>query len=136
MRAKKIFGPSLPILKGKTIRQAPKPVVSDYVAVPLQILTKNQDMVLTGDIFFINQALFLVMLSQNIRLTTAHYLKDRKPPTIAVALKQAMAVYAKWGFKVVQILMDGKFEPLCDQLNEAGIDLNIALSNEHMLQIK
>ena len=62
---------------------------------PPQILTKNQDVVLTGDIFFVNQAPFLVTLSQNIRLTTTHYLKDHKPLTIAVALKQAMAVYAK-----------------------------------------
>ena len=41
-----------------------------------------------------------------------------------------------WGFKVVWILMDGKFEPLHDELNQAGIDLNIAAANEHIPQIK
>ena len=36
----------------------------------------------------------------------------------------------------MQILMDGKFEPLRNELNEASINLNIAAANEHVPQIE
>ena len=53
-----------------------------------------------------------------------------------MALDQTMAIYAKQGFKVVWILMDGEFELLHNDLNQASIDLNIAAANEHVPQIK
>lgn len=41
----KIYVPSVPILKGKTIRKAPDKVISDYIVVPPSILSANQDLV-------------------------------------------------------------------------------------------
>ena len=36
----------------------------------------------------------------------------------------------------MQILMDGEFEPLHNDLNQAGINLNVTAANKHVPQIK
>ena len=77
----------MPILKGKTIRHALDQVTSDYVAVPPQILSANQHIMISGDIFFVNGIPFLTTISHTIQLTTAHYLIDQKPSTIMKGLE-------------------------------------------------
>ena len=54
------------MLKGKTIRHAPDQVISDYVAVPPQILSTNQHIMISGDIFFVNGIPFLTTISHTI----------------------------------------------------------------------
>ena len=49
--AKKIYSPSVPISKGKTMHQALIPVISDYIMVPPKILIENHNIILAGDIF-------------------------------------------------------------------------------------
>jgi hypothetical protein len=77
-RAEKIYGPSVQILKAKTTRQAPNRVVSDYVAVPPQILSANKHVTLSRDLFFGNKAPFFATISDHIKFTTAEHIANRK----------------------------------------------------------
>ena len=120
------------MLKCKTIRHTLDQVMSDYVAVPPQILTANQHIVISGDIFFINGVPFLTTLSHTIHLTTAHYLADQKLSTILKGLKKVLAIYSNRGFTMKCALMDGQFEPLHEDLMSLGIDLNMMAANEHV----
>ena len=120
------------MLKGKTVRHAPQPVVSDYIAVPPEILSANQHIVISGDIFFVNKIPFLTMISQTICLTTTHYLTDQKPSTILKEIKKVLAIYANWGFIVKCALMNRQFKLLCEDLTSIGIDLNMMAANEHI----
>ena len=130
--AENIYRPSVPSLKGKTTHTMPSPVVSDYVAVPPEILSANCDVMLTGDIFFVNQAPFLATVSENIQLMMAQYIKDCTAPTLLVAILKVQAIYHARGFSIRCILMDNEFELLCDNFMQNGIDLNVPAANEHI----
>ena len=50
-QAEKIFSPSVPILKRKTVHKTPDPVAMDYITVPKSILAANKNITLFSDIF-------------------------------------------------------------------------------------
>ena len=122
----------MPMLKGKTVRHAPDQVTSDYMAVPPQILSANQHIMISGDIFFVNGVPFLTTISHTIQLTTTHYLTNQKPSTIMKGLKKVSVIYSNRGFTLKHALMNGQFEPFREDLMSHGIDLNMMAANEHV----
>ena len=92
-RAEKIYGPSVYILKGKTTRQNPLSVISDYVAIPPAILSANRYVTLSGDLFFVNKVSFFATISDHIKFTTAEHIINRKIEQLVQASKHVQAVY-------------------------------------------
>jgi hypothetical protein len=134
--AEKIYGPSVPILKGKTTRQTPLTIASDYVAVPPQILSANKYVTLSGDLFFVNKAPFFATISHHLKFTTAEHISNRKLPQLIQASKNVQDIYKARGFQVKYMLMDGEFVPMKLDLASAGIVLNTTAANEHVPRIE
>jgi hypothetical protein len=132
----KIFGPSLPILKGKTTRCTPLSALSDSVAVPPQILSANQHVSLSGNLFFVSNIPFFATISDHIKFTIAGHIVNHKLPQLVLASKHVQAIYTARVFTVKSMLMDGEFVPLQHDLSVAGIVINTTAANEHVPKIE
>jgi hypothetical protein len=75
--AVRVFGRNRAIIKGKTTRETPERVVTDYVDVPREILDALKELTLAMDILFANQLPFLVSVGRGVKFTTIEYLKKR-----------------------------------------------------------
>ena len=75
--AKVIFGPSLPQLKGKSVREKPQRAEPEYVRVPKEIIDLNRYITLVADVMFVGGLPFLISLSRRVRFVTIQYMPRR-----------------------------------------------------------
>jgi hypothetical protein len=123
------------MLKGRTVCQAEQHVDVVHKELPKLILEHYQDVTLSMDIMFNERFIFLITLSQGIRFCTAQMILDQKNSTILRVMEQVKNVYAKRGFRITTILMDGQFEHLKTKLTGMGITANTTSRDEHVSEI-
>ena len=76
--AEKIYGKSDAVLKGRTTRRKPNPVIDDTIDLPRELRERFADLVLCMDNIFICGLCFLAMIDKTIRVRNAFYLKNRQ----------------------------------------------------------
>ena len=74
-------------LKGKTVRRQPDAVEIDCVEVPRDVLEAHHDVVLTGDVFFLQGHPFLVTLSHVIKFNAVEDSFNVTTENLEVALE-------------------------------------------------
>jgi hypothetical protein len=84
--ANKIFGPDLATIRGKTVRQKPERVVTDYVEILRDFFEKHYRNTLVTDIMFVNLVPFLVLASRSLNLITIKHAPQRTASKIAYLL--------------------------------------------------
>jgi hypothetical protein len=131
--ANKIFGPDRPTLRGNIVRIKPSPVVTDYVQIPREIVSLNNNVTLLINIMFVNSLPFMVSVSRKIKFTTLEFLHGRKQPQLVTSIKN-INLYQTRGFTVDTTLMDRKFECLRSDL--AGLNLNTTSAREHVPDVE
>ena len=136
--AERIFGPEVGSLMGKTVRKTPKAVQATYTNIPATIMSRYRKVTLAGDIMFVNKLPFFVTISRNIRFSTSEFLSNRKSDTIFKAITHVHQTYAKRGFNIEVILMDGEFDKdgLVGDVAELGININCVAAEEHVPEIE
>jgi hypothetical protein len=82
--AKKIFGPDIATLKGKTTRRAPIPIIEDRIEIPRELITAQYSVTLCIDGMKVNDISFLTTISKNLMYQTARYVQR---PLASIYLK-------------------------------------------------
>lgn len=105
--AEDLFGPSLPGLLGKTTQCKPSPVKTKISRIPLPVLERYREVILSWDVMKINGNNFLVCISHNIRFGTAVMLDSGKIEHMAGKIRVINKLYKQRGFVIVEARMDG-----------------------------
>ena len=79
---------------------------------------------------FVNGLPFLTTFSRDIRFGTAEHVPSRTAKQLANSLMKVVKLYAKGGFVVRNLLMDGEFEKFKPEISL--IYLNISAAREHV----
>ena len=107
MGSERINGPNVQVLRGKTVRTKPSPVVTDFVTVPHAIIEENRNVTLSVDVMFLNRIPFLTSISRHLNFTTAETLHNHTTSQLVQCVTNVKTLYSKIGFNVSTALMDG-----------------------------
>ena len=128
-----VYGKSIAMLKGKTVKSAPSVVRQNIMEIPKEIRVLHKKVTLCIDVFFVNKIPFFLTYSLVICFLSVTHLTGQKAPDIFKALKAMCNYYLQHGFQVVFIKGDGAFKPLQEYMDTVygAPQLNTTSANEH-----
>ena len=110
-RASKMYGANIEVLKGKTVRTKSDPVISDYIAVPEDVLQANRNVTFSADIMFVNKIHFFTTVSRDIKFTTVEDIETQTLKQLAESTNKVRALYSARGFKLYKRQFGRRFYP-------------------------
>ena len=108
----KMWGPSVPSMKGKTTRSSPDSVdinVEHITIIPPYILENHANIVLCVDVMKVNKVPFLAIIGTIVKFGSVSELRNMKTLTITAVLTVALQIYHNTGFRVICIAYDNAF---------------------------
>ena len=123
--AEEIFGPSVSRLKGKSTRRAPKPVRSDWIEIPKELMLKHRELELCMDTMFVNDVQMLTAIDRTIRFRSVVPVESRAHTAYFRALDVILRHYNSAGFLIRTIHCDREYESMMDSVKD---DLNVTMN--------
>ena len=130
--AEHIFGPETECLTGKTVKNTGIAVHTNLTNLPFQILERYLSVTLSVDIMWINRIRFFLTQSRHIRFITSQAVMSATALSLGGCIKKFVGVYMQRSFRIVEMHMDGHFQPLRGALAKTKIPMNICLEAEHV----
>ena len=109
---KKIFGPNVGTIKGKTTRRRPTPVIEDLIDIPRELKMAQQKVTVAIDGMTVNSLKFLTSIALNLYYRTAQYLRNSTASDLKDVIAEIFQVYRSGGFIIVELRCDNEFQPL------------------------
>jgi hypothetical protein len=104
--SEKIFGPDMSSLKGKSTRRKPKPVRSDLIEIPKEIITKHHDIDLCMDAMYVNECGMLTEIDRPIKFRSLVPMNTKQHVEYYRALDQILQHYNRAGLVISTIHCD------------------------------
>jgi hypothetical protein len=130
-RAEAIYGPQVPLLKGKMVRRRPEHT-TNVPRVPLStpILQHHPTDEINMDFMFVNGTPYLHTKSTVIKFLSIQQCKGRGKKEMERGIDKVVSQFTQRGFKIVAFNGDNEFETLREHLSPTP--LNIVARGEHV----
>jgi hypothetical protein len=126
-----MWGKDLATLKGKTVRTRPNVVVNNSV-----LKHDVTDVTLSIDLFYISGVLFLMSISDRLKLVIVTNVQNKSAKELHTALKTHIEIYGTRNYRVTAILTDGEAGIVADMFSHQGVRFNVTAKNEHVGDIE
>jgi hypothetical protein len=132
--AYKIWGKSVPRLKGTTVGETGQRKPQSLVKVPRELVQLQQKVRIGINIFFVNGHIFFMTYSRMIWFITVTHFINHKLIDIWAVMHKIDQMYTLRGFHIVKIAGDGEFAWIADQVASLPTNpiLNLATALEHV----
>jgi hypothetical protein len=97
---------------------------------PWTLIEANKVITLAADVFFVDGTAFLLTVTRRLKFITAEHTPVRTAASLSKHLKRVLEVYARAGFVVRTILMDGGFEKIKSLM--PSVECNTTAAKEHV----
>ena len=102
--SRRIYGPALEDVRGKTTRRKPVRVKESHVDVPRAVAERLRYLTMAADVFFVDMIPFLVTMSRGLQFVTAEFTPSRTASKLAGHLKKVLRVYRRAGYVIRDVL--------------------------------
>jgi hypothetical protein len=129
--AKKIFGPDVPAMKGKTVKRKSKmPREDDIPDIPSSIINEYSNVHLSIDVMHVNGIKFLISHSKHIGLLQTYCVrKNNQEAILECILKMIQTYKSRSVFTVVTIEADGAFKSFKHELQDDPYHVTLSTCN-------
>jgi hypothetical protein len=131
--SEKIFGPDMSSLKGKSTRRKPKPVRSDLIEIPKEIITKHHDIDLCIDPMYVNECGMLTVIDRTIKFGSLVSMNTKQHVEYYRALDQILHHYNRAGSVIRTLHCDGEFRGMMEQVeDDLDVKMNFTNAQDHV----
>jgi hypothetical protein len=131
-RAQLIYGPPIPILKGKMKRIKPENKNITRMPLPPPVLQHHRNLQLYIDFFFVNKMPFLHTKSSKINFLTVQSGPNRTKGTIIAGIDSVISLYNARGFNISNVHGDNEFNIPALEASLRPTNLHIYGKHEHV----